>query len=72
MLIKILQIVIAFLLMLAILLQNKGSSLSGIFGGGGGGGNVFLAKRGFDKFLVYASVILAAIFLGLSVLAILS
>jgi protein translocase SecG subunit len=70
MLIKILQIIIAILLMLAILLQNKGSSLSGIFGGGGGGGNVFLAKRGFDKFLVYATIVFATIFLVLSLVTI--
>ncbi|MFA5248573.1 MAG: preprotein translocase subunit SecG [Patescibacteria group bacterium] len=68
MLIKILQIIIAVLLMLAVLLQNKGSSLSGIFGSGGG--NVFLAKRGFDKFLVYATIIFAAIFLVLSIITI--
>lgn len=54
--------------MLSILLQNKGTALSGIFGGGGG--NIYLAKRGFDKILFYATIIFAAIFLILSVISI--
>jgi preprotein translocase subunit SecG len=58
-LLKILRLVSAVLLMLAILLQNKGASLSGIFGGSG---NVYLSKRGFDKVLFYATIVLAAIF----------
>lgn len=65
---KILQIIVAILLMLSILLQNKGSAVSGIFGGGG---NVYMTKRGFDKILFFASIALAAIFLGLSLAAIL-
>lgn len=65
---KILQIIIAILLMLSILLQNKGSAVSGIFGGGG---NVYMTKRGFDKILFFSSIVLAAIFLGLSLAAIL-
>ncbi len=64
---KIIQIVVAVLLMLAILLQNKGSAVSGVFGGGG---NVYMTKRGFDKFLVYATIVLVVIFFGLSLAAI--
>lgn len=66
--IKILQIVVSILLMLSILFQNKGTSLSGIFGGGGS--NVYMAKRGFDKILFYATIILAAIFFILSLISI--
>ena len=57
--IKIVQIVIAILLMLAILLQNRGAGLSGIFGGAG---NVYRAKRGMEKILFIATVILAVLF----------
>ncbi|MDD4901526.1 MAG: preprotein translocase subunit SecG [Patescibacteria group bacterium] len=64
-LLKILQIVTAILLMLAILLQNKGASLSGIFGGSG---NVYLSKRGFDKVLFYGSIVLAVIFFVVSLI----
>jgi protein translocase SecG subunit len=64
---KIVQIIVAILLILAILLQNKGSAVSGIFGGGG---NVYMTKRGFDKVLFYATIALAAVFFGISLTAI--
>ena len=61
--IKIAQIVIALLLMVAILMQNRGAGLGGIFGGSGG---VYLTKRGLEKKLFIATIILAAIFILLS------
>jgi preprotein translocase subunit SecG len=64
-LLKIVQLIAALGLMLAILLQNKGASLSGVFGGSG---NVYLSKRGFDKVLFYASIALAVIFFGASLI----
>jgi protein translocase SecG subunit len=66
-LLKISQIIVAVLLMAAILLQNKGSAVSGLFGGNG---NVYMTKRGFDKFLVIATIVLAIAFFSLSFLAI--
>ena len=64
---KIAQIVIAFLLMAAILLQNKGAGLGSTFGGTGGG--VYLTKRGLEKKLFIATIILAVIFILLSLAA---
>jgi len=61
--IKISQIVIAVLLMGAILMQNRGAGLGGIFGGTGG---VYLTKRGLEKKLFIATIVLAAIFILLS------
>jgi preprotein translocase subunit SecG len=61
--IKIAQIVIALLLMVAILMQNRGAGLGGIFGGSGG---VYLTKRGLEKKLFIATIVLAAIFILLS------
>jgi preprotein translocase subunit SecG len=61
--IKIGQVVVAVLLMVAILLQNRGAGLGGVFGGGGG---VYLTKRGLEKKLFIATIILAAIFILLS------
>ncbi len=61
--VKIGQIVIAVLLMLAILLQNRGTGLGGVFGGGGG---VYLTKRGLEKKLFIATIVLAVIFILLS------
>ena len=61
------QITISILLIIAILLQNKGAGLSDTFGGGGGGGETYHSKRGFEKFLSQATVILAIAFLALAV-----
>ena len=61
--IKILQIIIAFMLMTAILLQNRGSGLSGIFGGSD---NVYMAKRGMEKILFSATIVLAVLFFAIS------
>lgn len=61
--IKITQIIVAVLLMLAILMQNRGAGLSGAFGGTGG---VYLTKRGLEKKLFIATIVLAAIFIFLS------
>ena len=60
---KIAQIVVAVLLMAAILMQNRGAGLGGIFGGGGG---VYLTKRGLEKKLYIATIVLAVVFILLS------
>ncbi len=61
--IKIAQIVVAILLMAAILMQNRGAGLGGVFGGSGG---VYLTKRGLEKKLFIATIVLAVIFILLS------
>jgi len=61
--IKIIQIIVAVLLMVAILMQNRGAGLGGVFGGSGG---VYLTKRGLEKKLFIATIVLAAIFILLS------
>ena len=61
---SIIQIIIALLLMISILLQQRGSEMGSLFGGGGGGDNVYRAKRGVEKILFRATIILAALFLG--------
>lgn len=62
-LIQILQIVIAMLLILAILLQNRGAGLSGIFGGGG---DVYRTKRGAEKVLFIATIVLTVLFFAVA------
>jgi len=64
-LLKIVQLISAVLLTVSILLQNKGASLSGIFGGSG---NVYMSKRGFDKILFYSSIVLSIIFFTISLI----
>lgn len=65
--IKIIQIVVAILLMIAILMQNKGGGLGGVFGGDGG--NVYMTKRGFEKKLFIATIVLSVIFIMVSFLS---
>lgn len=62
--INIAQIIVSILLMISILLQNRGSGLSATFGGDFGG---YYTKRGLEKFLLYFSIVLSVAFLGLSI-----
>ncbi|OGZ31912.1 MAG: preprotein translocase subunit SecG [Candidatus Portnoybacteria bacterium RIFCSPLOWO2_12_FULL_39_9] len=55
------QIIISFALIATILLQQRGSGGSAIFGSGGGAG--YYTKRGFEKILFIATIILAALFI---------
>lgn len=61
----VLQVVVSALLMIAILMQNRGSGLGAAFGGDFGG---YYTKRGFEKFLFYGSIVLGAAFLILSII----
>lgn len=62
--IKIVQVIISILLIIVILLQNKGAALGGVFGGSG---TVFLTKRGIEKKLFILTIILAVLFFANSV-----
>lgn len=62
-LIQIIQVTIAILLIVVILLQQRGTGLSGIFGGGG---NVYRTKRGIEKILFTATIILSILFFLIS------
>jgi len=59
----IVQFVLAVLLMAAILLQSRGTGLGAAFGGGG---NVYRTKRGVEKKLFHATIIIAILFFGVS------
>ncbi|BFD24739.1 MAG: preprotein translocase subunit SecG [Candidatus Parcubacteria bacterium] len=65
--IKIAQLVISIFLILAVLLQNRGTGLGSTFGGSGG---VYLTKRGLEKKLFIATIVLAVLFFVVSVLGI--
>lgn len=62
--INIVEIVVAVLLIISILIQNKGAGLSSTFGGEFGG---YYSKRGFEKFLVWFSIALSTIFIALAI-----
>lgn len=67
-LLRISQLVVAVLLMAAILLQNRGAGLSGVFGGGG---DVYRTKRGAEKMLFIATIILGSIFVIIPIIELL-
>lgn len=60
----IIQIVISVLLVLAILLQQKGAGLGSAFGGEGG--NLYSTRRGVDKILFYTTIVLVIVFLAVA------
>jgi len=64
-LLKITQAIVSILLIIVVLLQNQGSGLSGVFGGAG---NVYKTKRGVEKTLFSATVVLSILFFGISIL----
>ena len=57
---NIIQIVIAALLIVAILLQQRGTGLSATFGGEG---SVYFKKRGAEKVIFIATIVLVVIFI---------
>ena len=61
--IQIAELIIAILLILAILLQNRGTGLGATFGGEG---NVYRTKRGLEKGLFVSTIVLGIIFFGLA------
>ena len=61
------QIVLSLLLIGSILLQQRGTGLSGTFGGGG---MEYSTKRGAEKILFYATIGIAILFIAISIFAI--
>ncbi|OGH92282.1 MAG: preprotein translocase subunit SecG [Candidatus Magasanikbacteria bacterium RIFOXYD2_FULL_39_9] len=62
---NIIQFTLAALLVAAILLQQKGTGLSGVFGGSS---NIYSTKRGVDKILHLATVVIAVVFFSASLI----
>lgn len=54
------QIAVSLLLIISVLFQNRGTALSATFGGGDG--VIKHTRRGFEKFLVTFTIILAILF----------
>jgi protein translocase SecG subunit len=67
--ISIAEIIISIILIISILLQNRGAGLSGTFGGSFGG---YHTKRGFEKFLFVFSIILSFLFIVLAIASLLT
>ena len=58
------QIGLSFLLIAAILLQQRGTGLSSTFGGGS---MEYSTKRGAEKIIFWATIVLAVLFLAVSI-----
>lgn len=63
------QIIISVLLVVTVVLQSRGSDAGLAFGGGG---ETFRSKRGLEKVLFYATIVLAVLFAANSILALIS
>lgn len=64
----IVDMLIMVALIITVALQNKSSGLSNVFGGGG---NVVSTRRGSDKYLFYATIVLGVLFAGVSLTVVL-
>jgi protein translocase SecG subunit len=58
------NMVVMVVLIIMVAMQNKSSGLSNVFGGSG---NVVQTRRGVDKWLFYATIVAAVLFVGLSI-----
>jgi preprotein translocase subunit SecG len=65
--VTIIQIVLAALLIITILLQQRGSGLSGTFGGES---NVYSTRRGIEKIIFVSTIVIAVLFFAVSLLRI--
>jgi preprotein translocase subunit SecG len=62
------QIVVSVILIVAILLQQRGGGLGGAFGGAG---TSYHTKRGFEKIIFTTTIIFAVLFVLLSIASLL-
>ena len=68
MILKIIQILVAIALIILVLLQQRGTALGSSFGGGDGGGSFYSTRRGVQKKIYWATIILAIAFIVLSLI----
>lgn len=57
--ITIIQIIVSLLLIIGIILQQRGGGLSAVFGGDG---SVYRTRRGIEKVIFIATIVLAVLF----------
>jgi len=62
--INVVQIIVAILLIVVILLQQRGTTLGGAFGGESG---FYRTRRGPEKLLYFATIVLGIVFIALAV-----
>jgi protein translocase SecG subunit len=62
--ISVIQLLIAILLVVFVLLQQRGSALGSAFGGDGG--SFYGARRGIQNQLYWGTIVLGVLFIGLA------
>lgn len=67
---NIIQIIVSAILIVVVLLQVKGSGFGAALGGMSGGGT-YRTKRGLERTLFQATILLVFIFIGISFLSVL-
>lgn len=67
---SILQIIVSLVLIVLVLLQERSSGLSGVFGGGGS--TPYYTRRGVEKGVFYATIVATVLFAGLALLNLLA
>lgn len=60
------QIAVSVAMIIVIILQNRGEGMGALFTGSMGGGESFRTRRGLEKFLYNATIVLALVFIVLS------
>jgi len=60
----VIQIIVAILVVVSVLLQNRGEGLGSFLGGGG---EVYRSRRGIEKVLYYSTIVLSVILVALSI-----
>ena len=63
------QVILSVVLIILILLQERTSGLSGAFGGGGEGGGAYQTRRGFERIIFAATIVIAVAFAVLSLVS---
>ena len=62
---SVIQIILSVAIVILILLQERSSGISGLLGGEGGG--FYQARRGMEKTIFYATIVLIIAFIAIAV-----
>ncbi len=62
------DVIVMVVLIIVISLQNKSAGLSNVFGGAG---NIVQTRRGFEKWLFYATIVLGILFVAINIVLLL-
>ncbi|MFH1188367.1 MAG: preprotein translocase subunit SecG [bacterium] len=61
------QVIVSIIIIGLILIQEKSSGMSGVFGGSGTEGGVYQQRRGLEKMIFIGTIVCTIIFAGLSI-----